>query len=95
MAFNTDTVDKIANLSRISISDEKKQQFISEMDGIIEWINQLQEVDVSNVEPLYSTSVQENVWRSDMVTTTNLQKELTANAPESVHGFYVVPKMVE
>lgn len=95
MAFNEETVANVANLARLNLTDEQKQKFASEVDGILNWVEQLQEVNVEGVEPLISVTEQTNAIRADVVTDGGIQTDLMKNAPESAHGFYVVPKMVE
>lgn len=95
MAFNEETVANVANLARLNLTDEQKQKFAGEVDGILNWVEQLQEVNVDGVEPLISVTEQTEAIRSDIVTDGNIQADLMKNAPESAHGFYVVPKMVE
>ncbi len=95
MSFNEKTIENIARLSRLKLSQADKEKYVAELDGIISWVEQLQQVNVEGVAPLASVTEEKNVQRSDEVTTPDLQKELMANAPETSHGFYVVPKMVE
>lgn len=95
MAFNEETVANVANLARLNLTDEQKQKFAGEVDGILNWVEQLQEVNVDGIEPLISVTEQTEAIRSDIVTDGNIQADLMKNAPESAHGFYVVPKMVE
>lgn len=95
MSFNEKTIKNIAWLARLRFPEEQETKFIQDIDSILNWVEELKEVDVSQVEPLVSVSPRENAIRSDVVTVGDLQTELMANAPESAHGFYVVPKMVE
>ena len=95
MAFNEETVANVANLARLNLTDEQKQKFAGEVDGILNWVEQLQEVNVDGIEPLVSVTEQTDAIRADIVTDGGIQSDLMKNAPESAHGFYVVPKMVE
>lgn len=95
MSFNEETAEYIANLAKLHLSQEQKHKFAGEVNDILNWVEQLQEVDVSSVEPLVSVSEQENRMRADVVTVENIQADLMKNAPESAHGFFVVPKVVE
>ena len=95
MAFNEETVANVANLARLNLTDEQKQKFAGEVDGILNWVEQLQEVNVNDIEPLISVTAQTDAIRADIVTDGDIQADLMKNAPESAHGFYVVPKMVE
>lgn len=95
MAFNEETAANVANLARLHLSDEQKQKFAGEVDGILKWVEQLQEVNVEGVEPLVSVTEQTDAIRADIVTDGDIQADLMKNAPETTHGFYVVPKVVE
>lgn len=95
MNFNEQTIKNIAKLARLRLPQEQEAKFMHDIDSILNWVEELKEVSVENVEPLVSVSMQEKAERADEVTVGGLQQELMMNAPESVHGFYVVPKMVE
>lgn len=95
MSFNEQTIKTIANLARLKFPKEDEAKFMADIDSILNWVEQLKEVDVTGIEPLVSVSPRENAIRSDVVTEGNIQSELMANAPESVQGFYEVPRMVE
>ncbi|MDR2902633.1 MAG: Asp-tRNA(Asn)/Glu-tRNA(Gln) amidotransferase subunit GatC [Lactobacillales bacterium] len=95
MSFDTKTIQNIAKLARLKLTPEAQEKFTTEVDGILKWVEQLNAVDVTGIDPLVSVFTQENDWRKDAVTIGNIQKELMQNAPEEAHGFYVVPKVVE
>ncbi len=95
MSFDIKTVQGIANLARINLDEAAAVKFTGEIDGILEWVRQLQEVNVDQVEPLVSVSEQVSAERDDVVSDGNIRDDLMANAPEAAHGFFVVPKMVE
>lgn len=95
MSFDAKQIQGIARLARLNLSDTEKEKFAEDINGILNWVEQLNNVQVENIEPLTSINEETNRMRSDEVTEGNLQTELTANAPETVMGFYVVPKMVE
>ena len=95
MSFNEQTIKTIANLARLKFPKEDEAKFMADIDSILNWVEQLKEVDVTGVEPLVSVSPRESAVRADVVTEGNIQAELMANAPESVQGFYEVTRMVE
>ena len=95
MSFNEQTIKTISNLARLRLPKEDEEKFANDINGILNWVEQLQEVDIDGVEPLVSVSPRESAVREDKVTDGGLQAELTANAPESIQGFYEVPRMVE
>ena len=95
MSVTKDDVKKVARLSRIAVEDERLEALAGELNGIIGWIEQLNEVDVEGVEPM--TSVVESVltMRTDTVTDGDKADQVLANAPKAEDGFFVVPKAVE
>ncbi len=95
MSFNETTVKNISKLARLHFPADQEEKFTKDINSILNWVEELKEVNVENIEPLVSVSAQEPVLRKDEVTTGGLQSELMMNAPQSAHGFYVVPKMVE
>lgn len=95
MAIDAATVKKVARLARIAEPDEKLEPLARELSGILNWIEQLNEVDTDGVEPM-TTSVETTLpMREDVVTEGGDATRVLANAPKSVKGFYVVPKVVE
>lgn len=95
MSFNAQTIKTIANLARLRFPKEDEEKFMKDIDSILAWVEELKEVDISGVEPLVSVTPRTDAVRTDEVSDGNLQTELMANAPESVQGFYEVPRMVE
>ena len=95
MSIDTGTVEKIARLARIRVTEEEKVKFASELNGIMQWIEQLQDVDTDGVEPMTSVVDMTLHMREDEITDGGIQEKVLANAPESAEGFFVVPKVVE
>ena len=95
MSVTKDDVRKVARLSRIAVPDEKLEGLAAELNGIMGWIEQLNEVDVDGVEPLTSVVETSLPMRKDEVTDGNRRDEVLANAPKSDEGFFVVPRSVE
>lgn len=95
MSIDTGTVEKIARLARIRVTEEEKVKFASELNGIMQWIEQLQDVDTEGVEPMTSVVDMTLHMREDEITDGGIQEKVLANAPESAEGFFVVPKVVE
>ena len=89
------TVRRIARLARIRISDAEADALRSELSGILDWVEQLDEVDTSDVEPMTRVVPIELKMRSDTVTEGDQAEAVTANAPVRDKNFYVVPKVVE
>ena len=95
MSVDKDTVKKIARLARLEVPEERQEQVAGELNAILSWIEELGEVDTSNVEPLASVTGHSLPLRADTVTDGNKVDDILANAPEQASGFFVVPKVVE
>lgn len=95
MSIDKQTVLKVANLSRIEVTDSEAEAMVDKLDKIIDFVEQLSEVDTDNVEPLANVVDIDLRLREDVVNDGNCQDKVLANAPESMEGFYVVPKVVE
>ena len=89
------TVNKIARLSRLNIPDASKQNVTNDLNNILGFVAQLDEVNTSGVEPLASVTGHKLPLRSDKVTDGNIENLVLKNAPESSSGFFVVPKVIE
>ncbi len=90
-----ETVRKIARLSRIRISEDRLNPMADELNGILKWIEQLNEVDVEGVAPMTSAVDVDAAMRADNVTDGDKRTDILANAPKSEDGFFVVPRSVE
>jgi len=95
MAIDVATVKKVASLSRLRESDERLEALAGELNSILGWIEQLNEVDVTGVEPMTTAIDMPTPLRDDVVTDGGIVEQVVANAPKSVDGFFVVPKVVE
>jgi aspartyl-tRNA(Asn)/glutamyl-tRNA(Gln) amidotransferase subunit C len=95
MAIDAATVRKVARLARIAEPEDKLEPLARELSGIMNWIEQLNEVDTDGVEPM-TTSVETTLpMREDVVTEGGDPARVLANAPKTVGNFFVVPKVVE
>lgn len=95
MAIDQETVKKVAFLSRLKIEDDKMSATQEEFNKIINWVEQLSEVDTNGVEPLVSVNDSHLILRKDVVTEGNQSDAILKNAPMAEHGYFVVPKVVE
>ncbi|MES1991271.1 MAG: Asp-tRNA(Asn)/Glu-tRNA(Gln) amidotransferase subunit GatC [Pseudomonadota bacterium] len=95
MSVDQDTVRRIARLARIAVRDDELPALAGELNSILGFVEQLGEVDTTGVEPMTSAVAVKMKMRDDVVTSGNHQKDVTANAPKSEDGFYVVPRVVE
>ena len=95
MALDKATVARIATLARIKLPEAEQEHLAAELSHILTWIEQLNEVDTSGVEPLASIAAAELPMREDAVTDGNCHNDIVANAPAASGGFFTVPKVVE
>ena len=95
MAIDAATVRKVARLARIAEPEEKLETLAKELTGIMTWIEQLGEVDTDGVEPMTSAVALALPMREDVVTDGGDPARVLSNAPRTVDGFFVVPKVVE
>ena len=95
MQVDLATVKRIARLARIAITDEEAKGLEGELTGIMQWVEQLGEVDTEGVEPMTRVVPIELKMRHDVVDDGEIAADVTANAPFSQGHFYVVPKVVE
>jgi aspartyl-tRNA(Asn)/glutamyl-tRNA(Gln) amidotransferase subunit C len=95
MSVDQNTVRRIARLARLKVSDDEAPKLEGELNAILKWIEMLNEVDVSNVEPLTSVVAMKMKMRDDVVTDGGIPEKVTANAPGAEDGFFTVPKVVE
>lgn len=95
MLVDEATVHRIARLARIKITDEEAKGLEAELSGILNWVEQLAEVDTNGVEPMTRVVPIELKQRDDVVTDGEKADEVTLNAPLRQDNFFVVPKVVE
>ena len=95
MALDPATIGRIARLARIRIEDWQAQQLGQELNSILGWIEQLNEVDVDGVEPLTGVAQMALAMREDVVSDGGMLEKVLANAPDRAGSFYAVPKVVE
>jgi aspartyl-tRNA(Asn)/glutamyl-tRNA(Gln) amidotransferase subunit C len=95
MSLDPATVRRIAKLSRLHLEEADIPRLQNELNGILGWIEQLNEVNVDGVEPLTGAAMMAMRLRPDVVTDGNLQEAVLSNAPDRAGAFYAVPKVVE
>ncbi|MFN3727059.1 MAG: Asp-tRNA(Asn)/Glu-tRNA(Gln) amidotransferase subunit GatC [Allosphingosinicella sp.] len=95
MSVDAATVRHIAKLARIAVSDEEVAALEPELNNILGWIEQLQEVDVTGVQPMTAVIPNKLRMRQDMVNDGGIRDDVLANAPAAEHGFFAVPKVIE
>ena len=95
MAIDAATVRKVARLARIAEPEERLEPLARELSGILNWIEQLNEVDTNGVEPMASAVHVTLPMREDVVTDGGDPAKVLSNAPKTASNFFVVPKVVE
>jgi aspartyl-tRNA(Asn)/glutamyl-tRNA(Gln) amidotransferase subunit C len=95
MSVTIDTVKRVARLARIAVTDEEADRMTGELNTILGFVEQLNEVDVSGVEPMTSVIPIEMKKRQDKVTDGGKATDIVANAPATEEDFFLVPKVME
>ena len=95
MSIDKDTAARVANVARISIPDGELENVAKELSNIIGFMEQLNEVNVDNVEPMTSVTPTVLKKRTDVVNDGNQQSKVLSNAPDTREGFFAVPKVVD
>jgi len=95
MSVDADTVRRIAHLARIEVAEGEVEHLKGELNAILAFVEQLSEVNVTDVEPMTSVIPMELKKRADVVTDGGIPDDIVANAPTEEGHFFVVPKVVE
>jgi aspartyl-tRNA(Asn)/glutamyl-tRNA(Gln) amidotransferase subunit C len=95
MSVDLQTVKRVARLARIAVSEDDAERMTGELNTILGFVEQLNEVDVSGVEPMTSVIPMEMKKRQDVITDGNKADDIVANAPATDENFFLVPKVVE
>ena len=95
MKLNRKDVEHVALLSRLELSDQELDKYTEQLDAILEYIDVLNQVDTSGVEPMAHVLDLRNVMRPDVVQPSLPREAAMQNAPEPENGFFKVPKIVE
>lgn len=95
MHIDIETVSKIAHLSRLEYADSEKAELVTDMNNILSWMEQLNEINTDGVEPLIHMSAEINVFREDIVQPHLAHKKALVNAPRKDSDYFRVPKVIE
>ncbi len=95
MSVDAATVRRIAHLARIAVDDAEVPALQNELNAILAFVEQLQEVNVDGVEPMTSVTPMQMKQRADVVTDGGIADKVVANAPVTEDHFFLVPKVVE
>jgi aspartyl-tRNA(Asn)/glutamyl-tRNA(Gln) amidotransferase subunit C len=88
-------IDHVANLARITLTAEEKERFAGQIGDVLTYIAQLNEVDVTGVEPTAHAFPVVNVWAADVPQPGLSVEDALMNAPEKRDDMFVVPRVVE
>ena len=95
MSVDKATVQRVAHLARIAVREEELEPLAGELNNILAWVEQLNEVNTDAVEPMASVHDDVLRMRADVVNDGDKQEDILANAPEASDGQFVVPKVIE
>ena len=95
MSVDAATVRRIAHLARIAVAEDEVEHLRGEINAILAFVEQLDEVDVTGVEPMTSVTPMAMKKRTDKVTDGEIAEDIVRNAPQTEDNFFLVPKVVE
>ena len=95
MSIDLKTIKHISKLSRISVSEQKAEKLVNDLNSIFDFIEKLNELKTDNVEPLTSIAETTLKLRIDEVKSKNLRNEIIKNSPQENEDYFVVPKVIE
>ena len=96
MSFSKQQIHKFADLIKIDVSDEQMEKM--NIDGVIDWLDKLQKIDTTGVEPMLSPAEHKLPLREDVVTEPNMRDKILANTPDKTgvsRGYFAVPKLMD
>ena len=95
MSVDAATVRRIAHLARIAVDEHEVEHLKDEINGMLDFVEQLHELNVDGVEPMTSVTPMAMKKRHDTVTDGNDAEAVLKNAPQTADDFYLVPKVIE
>jgi aspartyl-tRNA(Asn)/glutamyl-tRNA(Gln) amidotransferase subunit C len=95
MSVDAAQVRKIASLARIAVTDGEVAAMTGELNNILDWVEQLAQVDTAGVAPLAAVIPNQLRLREDVIDDGDVRDDVLANAPQAEHGFFAVPKVIE
>jgi aspartyl-tRNA(Asn)/glutamyl-tRNA(Gln) amidotransferase subunit C len=95
MKITKETVEHVANLARLNLSEQEKEKLAIEMESIISYVDKLNELDTANIEPRSHVLPIQNVFRDDIKAESYDREKILRNAPSQENGCFKVPKVVE
>ncbi|MCX2738751.1 Asp-tRNA(Asn)/Glu-tRNA(Gln) amidotransferase subunit GatC [Pontibacter anaerobius] len=95
MSTDIQTIRKIAHLARLEFNEEKEQEVLQDLNKILNWVDQLRQLDTEHVAPLIHMSEEVNVLREDEARNTISHEQALRNAPKKDSDYFRVPKVLE
>ncbi|MCC6864042.1 MAG: Asp-tRNA(Asn)/Glu-tRNA(Gln) amidotransferase subunit GatC [Rhodobacteraceae bacterium] len=95
MSIDIETARRVAKLACIRVEEPDLQKLAEQLNDIVSFMKQLNEVDVTGIEPMTSVTPIQLKRRADVVTDGSVQTQILKNAPDAREGFFAVPKVVE
>ena len=95
MKIDKNTTQTIARLCKLRVDKDEIEELSLQLSSILDWVEQLNEVNTDNIEPLSNVSTENLTLRKDEESKIDLSKEILSNSPENLENFFVVPKVVE
>lgn len=93
--INDEVIEYVGILAKLELSEEEKEQAKKDMNRMLDYIDKLNELDVTGVEPMSHVFPVTNVFREDIITNTDSRDRILANAPAQKEGCFKVPRTVE
>ena len=94
MKIDKNTTLKIAKLTRLKLEDREIPELSSQLSSILDWVEQLNEVNTENTEPLNNVSISKLPLREDKESNVDKSEDILSNAPDKLENYFVVPKVV-
>lgn len=95
MKIDKDTLHKLAHLARLELKEEDESSYMEDLNEILTWVEQLNEIDTEGIEPITNMSFEVNVFREDKIANQLPHDEALKNAPKKDEDFFRVPKFLE
>lgn len=95
MKISKEQVEHVANLARLNLTEDEKEQMTKDMEAIINFADEINSLDINNVDPTAHVIPINNVFRKDEVKESMDRDELLSNAPNKENGCFSVPRIVE
>ncbi len=94
MKIDQETLHKIAHLARLQITETEAPEMLKKLEGVLNWMEQLNEIDTENVAPLTHMTLEMNAFRDDVVKTTITREDALANSPKHDDKYFRVSKVM-